>query len=112
MDTEPNTDNAKELAASFGSLVATLLFLGVGGCLWGGYVLMVLWEWFIVPLGVTPITFIWACALHMMGYWATTTGLQIALMKVLDNSLGSKFIRAYIVDLMALITGWVFHLFM
>ena len=80
--------------------------------LWKAYVLSVLWGWFVVPLGVPPISIAWAyglsCIVGLFWYNAlssdsTETGLAKAF---------SGLLKVILVPLLALFFGWIAYGFM
>lgn len=57
-------------AMSIKSATVIVLFLTTAAIsiLWGGYVALELWGWFIVPLGVSPITLPYAIGINCLIY--------------------------------------------
>jgi len=42
------------------------LVLFIPAVVWGGFVMMKLWNWFVAPLGVTTLTLWWAVGLDVL----------------------------------------------
>lgn len=43
---------------------AAFMAAGIVGTIYGGFAISTLWGWFIVPLGVVPITIPWAIGIN------------------------------------------------
>lgn len=101
------------IGAVFYTLVITVLSI-----IWNGYVLSVLWSWFIVPLGVVSITIAWAIGLSVVIglFKATVSNTSETSNNSADKSwtdiLISTSIRAFVPGLVSLGLGYVVHLFM
>lgn len=83
--------------------VVSVLVLGVGFigafivALANGYVGMYLWDWFVTPLGVRPISFIEAAGLAtLIGFWHPTPTST-------TKSDGSKTSSTLVIELISLI---------
>lgn len=88
-------------------LLAALILL-VPTVMWGGYVVSVLWGWFIVPLGAPPVGIAHALGLMLM---ASLPRLGLAKTKDEDEVLVS-IIKSWVVSLFALGCGALYHAFM
>ncbi len=86
-----------------GAVVQTL------GSLWRGYVLTILWAWFIVPVFHLPVlTLLPAMGVALLvGFMtADSTGMKD------EDAMGSAITTEFLSPLMALGLGWIIHLFM
>jgi hypothetical protein len=73
-----------------------------------GFVLSILWGWFIVPLGVNPIGMAWA-----IGISGITTLLTYQFdTKREDAKWGKGMVFAFIMPLITLGVCWIAHSFM
>lgn len=96
-------DIEKGLLSILGCVALTVL-----NCIWSGYVLSILWKWFIVGLGAPAISVTEAIGLSLF-VWAISPTIKPDLskykfMKVLMDS--------FFKILLALGIGYVVHLFM
>ena len=83
----------------FGSIV----LLGAAGMVWAGYVASVLWGWFLVPLGVSAITYSQSIGLCCL--FKVFMGPQIK-----GSDKGAKVAEAvmvFLLPLVALFFGWL-----
>jgi uncharacterized membrane protein len=87
----------KELLG-FISLIGSIIFRGI--------VLSVLWKWFIVPLGVIEIGIF-----HAIGFSLLVTYL-VFQMPSREISWGETIITSFVISLVVLLFGFIFHLFM
>ena len=88
------------------SVVATFIL----GAIFKGWVLSVLWEWFVVPLGVPRIGAFWAMGIVLLANMVISvpSGKPWSdRYDVLNSALG-----AILTGLIALLLGWVFRGFM
>lgn len=88
-------------------ILAALILL-VPTVMWGGYVVSVLWGWFIVPLGAPPVGIAHALGLMLM---ASLPLLGLAKAKDEDDALFT-IIKSWVISLLALGCGWLYHAFM
>lgn len=73
-----------------------------------GFVLSVLWDWFMVPLGVAEIGIAWAIGLSLIvGFF--TSHLYSGENK---KDAGEIVVGGIFNSLFALFLGWIIHLFM
>lgn len=90
----PNPSNWVQL------ILSTLL------CLLCGIVIMLMWNWFVVPLGLPAIGLIHALGLDMLVSFVITTSVP----KI--THFWDRWISAVLFALLTLLFGWVFHFFM
>ena len=72
-----------------------------------GFVLSVLWGWFVVPLGVPDIGIAWS-----IGLAALISMITHQDVKTEDRELGVAIGIAIATPLMCLLFGWIAHSFM
>ena len=95
---------------------AVLSFIGLAvaivlGSVWRGYVLSVLWGWFVIPVFEAPrLTTVGAIGLSLIASFLTYQ--SNAAKKRDDDALIEALAVAAVVPAMALTMGWVVHLFM
>lgn len=83
--------------------VVGLALLGI----WWGYAIHVLWAWFVVPLGVSPISIAQAYGLSVLfGLFLNTRGLEIGKEKTSDEWATSVTIGV-LMPAIALLFGWI-----
>lgn len=79
---------------------------------WGGYVLSILWGWFIVPFGLPNITIAEAVGISIIisSFKAsdTRTNKNKSLSTIITESLSTAIISPGV----TLALGWVVHLFL
>ena len=98
---------------AFGEFVAVVA-LGTVGTLWRGYVLTVLWAWFVVPtFGLAALALAPAIGLSLLVHFLT---YQSDAAKPLEGSFSDRFAktagRALLWPALALGIGWVISRFM
>lgn len=72
---------------------------------WRGYILSILWGWFLVPLGVSPITIPLAIGFSLIvGYFTNAMSKRKDENDVLDTAL-----ELTIAPLLFLAIGWIVH---
>jgi hypothetical protein len=114
---ESRTDESfvKAVGSRVAGCLGTLI-LGVGaevaGALLNGWVLSVLWGWFLVPLGIPPILI-----LHAIGVGVTISLLTSHGPKGKDERTSTEKMREaiafmFMTPLVALAMGWIVHSFM
>lgn len=87
------------------AFIITLAFVALA-TVWGGFVLHVLWGWFIVPIGVPQISIAQSLGLTLI------IRLLVAPTKTDKEDAPSNDLALMGVSpLIALIVGWVYHLF-
>jgi hypothetical protein len=74
---------------------------------WRGFVLSILWGWFMVPLGLPNISV--ALAIGIAGVVGMLTH-QIQVSKDEEDG-AKKFLAAFMIPLFALGVGWIVHQF-
>lgn len=83
--------------------VVGLALLGI----WWGYAIHVLWAWFVIPLGVGPISIAQAYGLSVLfGLFMNTRGLDIGKEKSNDEWAVSVTIGV-LMPAIALLFGWI-----
>jgi hypothetical protein len=93
------------------ALIVPAAFLWLIGTFWGGFVAAKLWLWFMVGLGVVPITYWHAVGLSaLIGVFLGSRGLD----RDSDpTKYGEKirygFVCALLIPAMCLASGWVAH---
>lgn len=87
-----------------------LIAFTFGIALWRGYVLTILWAWFVVPFGVIPIGIAWATGLAFLTYMMLPSGAVTdgGERKITGEVAG----RAIAVPFFGLTFGWIAHQFM
>ena len=94
---------------SLGISVRAIVFGVLGVCLamiYAGGVLSYLWGWFVVPMGVTPITPQWGCGLMII----------VALLKGMpdgdgNDSISTVLFKSFSLTTAALALGAVLHFY-
>ena len=71
-----------------------------------GFVIKYLWEWFIVPLGVKPVTLI-----HAVGVSLLAATLTYQFYPVKRDELWDRLLFVYSTPIVALIFGWLIKFF-
>mgnify|MGYP001575494441 CR=1 FL=1 len=95
-------------------LLCTIL-IGAVNILWSGFVTSVLWGWFIVPLGIQPVTFLHAAGIGcVLAAFLGVRGLNLERTKGLStrDAITMGFAAALTIPAMLLLFGWVIHLLM
>lgn len=99
--------------AFLGGIVA---FFGIWaiGALWGGYVLTVLWAWFIVPtFHLPPLSLVAAIGMSMViGYLTSHIDMEHKSEIGWGQRFANRIVVALLKPLFALFFGWIIHLFM
>lgn len=69
-----------------------------------GFVLMMLWKWFIVPIGVSPLSFVPAvgCVI-IFGFLCKTPRVNK------KKSIKESLIELYLEPMMVLFCGWILY---
>jgi uncharacterized membrane protein len=75
--------------------------------IWRGYVLTVMWAWFVMPLGARPLGVAHAIGLAMLVGFLTHPAKSDPARKVMD-----AVVTAFLAPAIALALGWVVHSFM
>ncbi len=102
----PSPSDTDSLLASFGKL-ALLFVLMLVGSLWGGYVLSILWRWFVVPLGLSALTTNAAIGVSVVASYLTRGSIKWDDDKQLQWGKAcwlTAFVPAWF-----LFCGWVLH---
>jgi hypothetical protein len=96
------------------------LFGGILAAIWGGYVLSVIWQWFIVPTFNAPVLSI-PIALGIwlvVSYVVTPRGIYSYVSRenkkngvTDDELLVQELVMAFLFPLLALFMGWIYTLF-
>ena len=97
------------------SVINALLYivLSLLSILLTGFTISVLWEWFVVPLGVTPIGMANAFGLSVMIMFFKIRGRKDFVKDVLvEKSETRKWIEHLVTPVIALTIGWLTTLFM
>ncbi len=89
--------------------IAATLALSLVITLWFGFVISMLWGWFIVPLGVTAIN-TW----HAVGISAFFTLMRASTSSTAEKEtdIGQSLFRVFVYPLSALIIGALAHTYM
>lgn len=96
---------------SFGYFMAMVLIL-VLGMLWAGYVLSILWAWFMVPaFGLPAISIPLALGIALIVSYLTREITTDRTDKPYAEMLAFKAVIATLKPFFALITGWIIRLF-
>jgi len=91
----------------FGKLCAFIL-LYLGGIFLEGLVLMILWNWFVVPIGVKEINFVVALGISVISSMFIPSKQEKRTVKETIDDCG----RAIIKSLTILAMGFIVHLFL
>lgn len=97
------------------SVINALLYivLSLLSILLTGFTISVLWGWFVVPLGVTPIGMANAFGLSVMIMFFKIRGRKDFVKDVLvEKSETRKWIEHFATPITALLFGWLTTLFM
>ena len=96
----------------FLNFVAGLLLIAlfVGCAFWYGFVGMMLWNWFLVPLGVVSITFWHAMGLVMLVTYFVTNKKYQDIEKTDPKVFAKVFWFAISYPAIALLFGWLYFL--
>lgn len=100
---------------AFIGLFAASFFVWMVGTLWGGYVLTILWGWFIVPTFNLPsLSLASAIGVAMViGYLIYRPNFNTDYdIDDWTKMIGRGFVSALIHPLFALFLGWIVHFFM
>lgn len=82
------------------------------GLLFNGWVLSVLWEWFVTPFGVRDIGVLWACGLVLLAATVIPGSKASDVMKESDGETIMNYVfGTFLVPLLCLVLGWFVHLF-
>lgn len=73
-----------------------------------GFVVMSLWSWFIVPLGIMPISLAHAAGIDCLATFIVTTHAP----NKAPTPFWNRFIFAVSLAFVVFISGWILHLFM
>lgn len=81
---------------------------------WSGYVLTILWSWFVVPLGVTSIGLWHAAGLMLLVGWMTKapSSTDDSAKKTSSEKFKTALAMAIIVPSLALAVSAIFHALM
>lgn len=78
-----------------------------------GLVLSQIWAWFVVPLGVTPITLPWALGISTLAYLLTDHANQNEHESdELSAVVRRVMVRVFVTLAAALAFGWLYHVWM
>ena len=81
--------------------------------LWSGYVLSVLWGWFIVPtFEARPLAVLPAIGLALVVGYLTKQEQQTEDTRDKDDKIISALVHMFLSPLIALLFGWILHSFM
>lgn len=73
-----------------------------------GFVVKMLWAWYVVPLGLPAITLIHAIGIDFLITFLCMQGYR----EPVQNTFWLRFIYSIVAGLVTLFFGFVFHLFM
>lgn len=74
-----------------------------------GWALQLLWQWFIVPFGVVPLTLPWAIGISIVVGFLTN---HITTKKNEEVDMGKVWLTVFLRPFIAVIIGWLVHQFM
>jgi len=93
-------------------LIFFVIIICILSTMWTGFATFLLWGWFLVPLGVTKITFPMAMGIGVIISFLTTTTLSN---KNDEEELFDQFMEEFFKEiarpLMAIVFGFVIQLF-
>lgn len=75
-----------------------------------GMTLMLLWKWFVVPLGVPPLGVFHATGLNVLLLFANKETMAAVLANKDDNSF-KRIVSVTSITISCLFFGWIFHFF-
>lgn len=90
-------------------VIAGIIAYLVGVVMLRGWVMSILWAWFITPFGLPAIGIAWAIGLSAV---ATMFTANLADTSDKDGDTGSKLLQPIVFSLLALFMGWIAHTFM
>jgi hypothetical protein len=97
------------------SILMTLFVIALG-CIFRGYVLMTIWNWFIVTsIGLPVLTFVPAMGVGLVIAYLThqkSESRNIDSIEEYWEKMGEDLVYMFIYSVLALIVGWVIQLFM
>jgi len=96
-----------EIFAVLGVIVMAVVGIGVFS-LWNGYVLTVLWRWFMVPVFNLPILSLPVA----IGISLVIGLLTQQYQSIPEDDRFKPFVYSILVPFVALAMGWIVHLFM
>ena len=116
LDNEEKLKNSNILALVGCVFIVTLPFQ----YMLNGYVILKMWEWFIVPFGIQEITIAWACGIStFIGFFMPYSQVRNAKEQkfIKKNWTESDvaiqaFVKIVFVPLFTLLMGYIFHWFM
>ena len=91
-----------------------LLSLIIVGVIWHGWVLMWLWQWFMVPIfNLLPLHLVEAIGIALIvGFLAHEHDIKKEKEEDKEEMLIRRTLNLFVMPLFAFIFGWVIHLFM
>lgn len=89
-------------------IVLLALAVGLLGNVLNGYVLSILWGWFLVPLGLPEIGVITGIGICIIANFVTYKASDF---KEIPGE-RSNYIGMFLTPLVVLLVGWIFHSFM
>lgn len=98
--------NSKDRASCYGNLLY-LFVIGPIATIWRGYVITLLWRWFLCPFGIKPISIA-----HAIGLSIIFTMDVYQHRKMQKDELTEGKYLSFILPAMLLFFGWIAHLFM
>ena len=110
------TTTTKEMTLSraTGKLVA-LLFWMPAVAIWNGYVFLMLWTWFVVPLGIVQITLPLAIGIDLIVTFLTMSYADLIVMdgfKKQEGGMWSMRFAGLFITGTILLYGWIIQLFL
>lgn len=101
---ERRLNPTKALAQAFGELAGVILLL-VAATMWRGYVIAVLWSWFVVPTFKAPLLSIPAAiGVALVLNFATTSVNELKKSEMSD---GERWVKSAMFPALALFFGWI-----
>lgn len=111
MNTSQNDKIFEKLMEAVGN-IGCILLVAAFRAVWGGWVLTVLWRWFICPLGLGPIRIAEAAGLVVVAGMFATEEEEPEDNRPFSKRLQWRVICAVFIPLLGLLYGSVIHLFL
>ena len=96
-----------------GACLVLMLFGIPFSILAGGWAVSILWAWFLVPLGLPPISWATAAGLKLLVYYCTYTPIYYGEDKRTETQkMGACIAGLYLGPFVYLASGWVLRFFL
>ena len=105
-----NNDSDKLLGCL--SLIVLGIVMEIVSALLNGWVLSLMWAWFIVPLGVVPIRRVHALGVGVLVSLLTSPGKRSKDERTSQEQFSDAVAHALVTPLIYLVMGWIVQRFM